>query len=316
MDTPVRSAIEVAEEQLGTLSDEQVRRIRDAGLDARHNAVHETRGVGALSAEQLDRVQRTGELTEVAEMLYSRHMRRIRDHRAGAVAPIAGGAPGPELRPKTPPKDPHGTCRLTLTINGQHYAVKKVECRAAGASRCYELKKPGTAGTTYHIATFPYGTECDCPDFTFRREGTDSPCKHIKALSVFGMIEGPAAVAKATPVKMTRESLESGAVRHPFERAGLGPGPFQCFATLRNLDSEITRKSAAQMHVSIVACGMCHDPNSNTLYVIEGRDKQRHAVCYTCMLASKDGGLIRRMTHEEHERRRLLDSISTERRGR
>jgi hypothetical protein len=255
-------------------------------------------------------------LTEVAEMLYSRHMRRIRDHRAGAVAPIAGGAPGPELRPKTPPKDPHGTCRLTLTINGQHYAVKKVECQAAGASRCYELKKPGTAGTTYHIATFPYGVECDCPDFIYRREGTASECKHIRSMKVFGLIEGPASVAKAPeakPVKMTRESLTSGKVRHPFDLAGLGPGPFVMFATLRNLGSEITRKSAAQFQVGLKACAACRKP-SDTLYVVEGLIGRRHAVCATCITESGDGGLIRRMRHEEHERRRLLDSISTDRR--
>jgi hypothetical protein len=322
MDTQVKTPLAVAEELLGPLSGEEVRRILEAGQAARYNAVYHTKGVPALTGAQLDQVQRTGEINMVADMLYDKDAEERRLRKAGVLASVSGGAPDPDLRPKPPIKEPHGTTRLTLTINTTHYQVRKVDCQEASASHCYELRKAGPKGAVYHISQHAWGAECDCPDFIFRKEGSAVPCKHLKAASVFGLIDADPAVAKsrpkapeAAPVKMTREALTSGKVRHPFDLAGLGPGPFICFATLRNLDSEITRKSAAQMKVGIEACAACRLP-SDTLYVVEGLSGRRHAVCPTCIAGSGDGGLIRRMKHEEHERRRLLDSISTDRRRR
>src|SRR5947209_6225552 len=73
----------------------------------------------------------------------------------------------------------HGTCRLTLTINGASYAVRPVPCHPTAAQRCWSLRK--SDGTVYHASQHPWGAECDCPDFVFHRDGRDpAGCKHLK----------------------------------------------------------------------------------------------------------------------------------------
>ena len=43
----------------------------------------------------------------------------------------------------------------------------------------------------YDVAQTPYGPECDCPDFIFRRAGLDPHgCKHVRALVACGLIDG------------------------------------------------------------------------------------------------------------------------------
>jgi hypothetical protein len=81
----------------------------------------------------------------------------------------------------------HGTCRLTLTINGVPYDVRPVASDPSIARKAYRLRK--SDGTTYDVAWTDHGIVCDCPDFEYRRNGlTDQPCKHGAALVALGML--------------------------------------------------------------------------------------------------------------------------------
>ena len=78
---------------------------------------------------------------------------------------------------------------LTLTIDRTTYEVGRLACHEPIADRAFRLRKPD--GTLYDVAQTPYGPECDCPDFVFRRDGLDPDgCKHVQALVACGLIDG------------------------------------------------------------------------------------------------------------------------------
>ena len=81
-----------------------------------------------------------------------------------------------------------GTARLSLFINGTAYDVRPLSADARTAIKAFRLRK--FDGTEYDIAQMVHGIACDCPDFTFKREGIDPEgCKHVKALVACGLIE-------------------------------------------------------------------------------------------------------------------------------
>ncbi len=82
----------------------------------------------------------------------------------------------------------HGVARLTLHINGVAYNVRPVACDPVAALTAVRLRK--SDGTIYHIVLPPDGHPvCDCADYTFHRDGIDpSGCKHVRALTVVGML--------------------------------------------------------------------------------------------------------------------------------
>jgi hypothetical protein len=82
---------------------------------------------------------------------------------------------------------PHGTCRLTLSINGTAYAVIPNRGASELASRAFRLKKAD--GTIYDVAATPHGVTCDCPDYLFNRQDKDvAGCKHVKAMKACGLL--------------------------------------------------------------------------------------------------------------------------------
>jgi hypothetical protein len=87
-----------------------------------------------------------------------------------------------------PARPAHGTCRLTLSINGTAYNVSIIPCDPSVASRAFRLKK--TDGTAYDVAMTSHGPTCDCPDFVFHRDGLDpAGCKHCLALAAVNLLE-------------------------------------------------------------------------------------------------------------------------------
>jgi hypothetical protein len=85
-------------------------------------------------------------------------------------------------------KPAHGTCRLTLTINGTSYAVRPNPADSFAAVKAFRLRKAD--GTTYDATQTIHGVECDCPDFIFHREGIGGAgCKHVKALVARGLLD-------------------------------------------------------------------------------------------------------------------------------
>lgn len=87
-----------------------------------------------------------------------------------------------------PARPTHETARLSLFINGTAYHVRPLSTDPRTAIKAFRLRK--FEGTEYDIAQTTHGTTCDCPDFTFRREGiAPEGCKHIKALVACGLID-------------------------------------------------------------------------------------------------------------------------------
>lgn len=75
---------------------------------------------------------------------------------------------------------------LVLGIDESIYEIRPLKA----VRRVYRLTKvKGEDRTQYDVAVTPYGPECTCPDFVYKREGLDpTGCKHVKALSHFGMV--------------------------------------------------------------------------------------------------------------------------------
>src|SRR3954454_5794309 len=93
----------------------------------------------------------------------------------------------------SPPRSPRAAQthagRLFLEISGQSYSLRAVHCDDRIGHRAYRLLKAD--GTVYDVIQTPFGPECDCADFIFRRDGLDPRgCKHVQALVSVGMIEG------------------------------------------------------------------------------------------------------------------------------
>lgn len=79
--------------------------------------------------------------------------------------------------------------RLVLTIADTEYQFRALAADAAIGRTAFRLMKED--GTIYDVVQTPYGPECDCPDFIFRRDGLDPQgCKHVQALVAAGMIAG------------------------------------------------------------------------------------------------------------------------------
>lgn len=100
---------------------------------------------------------------------------------------VARPRPAEQRVGRKPARPAHGTCRLTLAINGTDYNVRPTPADSFAAIRAYRLRKAD--GTTYDVAETVHGHTCDCPDFIFHRDGLDPDgCKHIKALVACGML--------------------------------------------------------------------------------------------------------------------------------
>jgi hypothetical protein len=88
---------------------------------------------------------------------------------------------------RKPARPTHGVCRLALHNNSTAYNVRPLPCDPEAASKVYRLHK--AEGTAYNVAATPHGLTCDCPDFTFHRDGRDPEgCKHIKAMVAVGLM--------------------------------------------------------------------------------------------------------------------------------
>src|SRR3954447_25044363 len=105
--------------------------------------------------------------------------------------------------------------RLSLFINGRAYHVRPLPREGSAPIKAYRLRK--FDGTEYDLAQTSDGITCDCPDFTFNRDGIDPEgCKHVKALVACGLIdpsqEGPRSERPAAPVSTPRTPSSPDAV--------------------------------------------------------------------------------------------------------
>jgi hypothetical protein len=86
------------------------------------------------------------------------------------------------------PRPAQAVARLSLFINGKAYHVHLLPLEAPGQRKAFRLRK--FDGTEYDIEQTGHGATCDCPDFTFNRDGIDpGGCKHIKALVACGLMD-------------------------------------------------------------------------------------------------------------------------------
>ncbi len=85
-----------------------------------------------------------------------------------------------------PPLQRPGRCRLTLTINGLHYGVRRIDSEDDAVTRAFRLTRNDDI---YDVAQTVHGPVCDCPDFIFRRDGRDPDgCLHIRAMRAVGIL--------------------------------------------------------------------------------------------------------------------------------
>ena len=85
-----------------------------------------------------------------------------------------------------PPLQRPGRCRLTLTIHGLHYGVRRIDSEDDVVSRAFRLTRKHDI---FDVALTVHGAVCDCPDFIFRRVGRDPQgCLHIRAMRAVGIL--------------------------------------------------------------------------------------------------------------------------------
>jgi hypothetical protein len=134
---------------------------------------------------------------------------------------------------RKPARPAHGVARLSLFINGKAYHVLPHPADALTTIKAFRLRK--FDGTEYDIAQTSEGITCDCPDFTFNREGIDPEgCKHIKALVACGLIDpaqedarsaAPAASGPAAPSQPSTHAVSPEAAAYEPTRSDFPPAP-------------------------------------------------------------------------------------------
>jgi hypothetical protein len=110
----------------------------------------------------------------------------------------------PEAMPRVRVGPPHGigAARLTLFIGGVAYHLRPLKPDPPAAVCAFRLRK--FDGTEYDVAQTAEGLSCDCPDFTFHREGNDPQgCKHIRALVECGLLTTSGDASSVEPVHPT-----------------------------------------------------------------------------------------------------------------
>jgi hypothetical protein len=74
---------------------------------------------------------------------------------------------------------------VVFHIGADSYGVQALPAHADVASKAYRLSKQTAGQEVYDVRLAPEGfVECDCPGFQRWRK----PCKHIRALTVAGML--------------------------------------------------------------------------------------------------------------------------------
>jgi hypothetical protein len=77
----------------------------------------------------------------------------------------------------------HGTCRLSIEINGVVYAVRRIRVEGVGGWR---LRKAD--GMAYRVVKDRWGVvRCDCPDQVLGGRAAGE-CKHCRALAAAGLV--------------------------------------------------------------------------------------------------------------------------------
>ncbi len=102
-----------------------------------------------------------------------------------------------------PARPTHGLARSSLFINGTAYQVRPLSPDALTAIKAFRLRK--FDGTEYDIAQTVHGMTCDCPDFTFKREGIDPEgfCLRPGEIVRYGRSPGILALVIAWPLCWT-----------------------------------------------------------------------------------------------------------------
>ncbi|MFO0891024.1 MAG: hypothetical protein U0790_18005 [Isosphaeraceae bacterium] len=131
--------------------------------------------------------------------------------------------------------------RLSLFINGTAYDVRPIDADGSAAIRAFRIRK--FDGTEYDVAQTIDGPICDCPDFTFHREGIDPEgCKHVRALTACGLIHTPdSPVAGSSPEPVAPKPTEQdggGGAGGPAPLAALVPANGQPTTFLEVVEHE------------------------------------------------------------------------------
>lgn len=121
-----------------------------------------------------------------------------------------------------------GSVRLTTLDNGETilqiktakalkaYLIEQLDSHPEIGCPAYILHLKDGSHSSYEIVVRPWGAECSCPDFAFRREHIDPKgCKHIAALRAVGLL-----------TKSQRNDSEDGTYEDGEDSVPPEPDPF------------------------------------------------------------------------------------------
>jgi hypothetical protein len=172
------------------------------------------------------------------------------------------------------------SARLTVEIQGVSYSVKPTHGDEGWAFR---LRNQAN-GKQYHVFEAMGRARCDCPDATFRRGDDGKICKHVRALTAFGMIripEGPAPRHEGVPTKD--------------DWSRFGPGPYRVVWLARS--PEITDRIGLKFGRCSV-CGRHTDEN----WIMGTADNKHFILCESCIKARGSGVLLKQVARLNHDR--------------
>lgn len=105
-----------------------------------------------------------------------------------ASAPIPAPTPGPTQAVSTKVDTPSApaTVRLLLAIGSTAYRVRPITSELH--ARAFRLRRVDGKGE-YHVTQDGAAHACDCGDHVWRREGTGTACKHVRALRAARLLD-------------------------------------------------------------------------------------------------------------------------------
>jgi hypothetical protein len=110
----------------------------------------------------------------------------------------------------------------------------------------------------------------------------------------------------------------------PLRAAGLGPGPYSCWTSIRLPLAELARRDpdvaqrrrariaseSAILHVEASRCGGCQAAADDLYVVTDGEGRRNAALCRDCVRDTGDGVLLRKVAYLDREYERRMGRVT------
>lgn len=102
-------------------------------------------------------------------------------------ATAAAGAPASDSRVRKVTVHADRTLTITMRRKKTRYRVYHVPSSPEVGHPAYRMVKLGSS-EVYDVILTPFGPECTCPDYVYRRQNTEAKCKHCDVLKAIGLL--------------------------------------------------------------------------------------------------------------------------------